>query len=121
DHARAATDDGGAVRLRQRLQLDLKLLGDSPQPVVVDHGGPIAPQRDNDDRHVVDLDGLDHPGGDVRRHEIGVRIDLVVDLDEALLPVLANVEPHGDDGAAWQRYRIDVLDPIDLVQELFER
>jgi hypothetical protein len=47
-------------------------------------------------------------------------VDLVVDLEEAVLPVLAHVEAHGDDRTAAPRDRVDVLDPIDLGQQLLE-
>jgi hypothetical protein len=47
-------------------------------------------------------------------------VELVVDLDQALLPVLAHVKAHRDDGPAWKGHGVDVLHTLDLGEELLE-
>ena len=78
-------------------------------------------QRQRDDRHVVDLDRLDDPAGHAGRHEVHVLVDLLVELDQAPLAVLADVVANGDDRLVLAAHRVDVLDAVDLVEHLLQR
>jgi len=92
-------------------------LGDAAQGGIVAGG---AGQRQRDDGNVVDFDGLDDPAGHARRNDVGVLLNLVVELDQAPLAVFADVEADGDDALAGARHRVDVLDAVDLVEEFFQ-
>ena len=71
--------------------------------------------------HVVDLDRLDDPAGHARRHDVEVLVDLLVELDQAPLAVLAHVVADGDDRLVLAAHRVDVLDAVDLVEDLLQR
>ena len=120
NHAGTPPDHLGAVRLWQRLKLDLEFLGDAAQGEVVDGRGSLAPERRDHDRDIVDLDGLHHPRTDGWRDLVRVRVDLVVDLDEAVFAVFSDPEAYGDDGASRERHGVDVLDPVDLREKLLD-
>jgi hypothetical protein len=102
------------------LELDLDLFGDPAQREVVHLLRAIAVERGDQDRHVVDLDRLHHPARDRRRNQIAVRLELAVDLEKAVLPILAHEEAHGDDRAAGERHRVDGFDAVDLGEQLLE-
>ena len=120
DLARPAADDLGAVGLGQCLELGLQFFSNAPQTIVVDLLRTIGPQGDDDDRHIVDLDGLDHPGGDILGNAVGIGVELVVELDEAFLAIFTNEKAHGHHRAPRQRHRIDVLDSVDLREQLLD-
>ena len=100
-----------------RLQANLQLLRHPPQLVVA---VGRTEQGQVDDGHVVDLDGLDDPARDARRHLVDVGLNLVVQLDPASLQVLAHVEANGHDGLARHARRVDVFHAGDLVEQLLQ-
>ncbi len=65
----SASHDARRPGVAHRLESQLDLLGDSAQ---LDVGVRGARERDIDDRHIVDLDGLDHPTAHAGRGQIGV-------------------------------------------------
>ena len=110
-------DHFGPGRILDGLQRHLDLFGHAPERVVVRF---LAPQRDIQHRHVIDLDRFDDPAGHSRRDQIDIHRDFVVELDEALLPVLADVEANRHDGLSGPRQRVNVLDTVDLIEQPFE-
>ncbi len=80
----------------------------------------IRPQRRDHDRHIIDFDRLDDPRLDDGRNLVGRRIDLVVDLDQRVFAIFADVESHRDDALSRLRHRVDEFDTIDLVQQFFQ-
>ncbi len=118
--ARAPADHFDAIGIGHGLQIEREFLRESSQIVIVDVRA-IAPERRDDDGHVVDLDGLYDPRGQSGRHQVLIRQQLVVELDERVFAVLPDEEPHGDDRATVVRHRVDVFDAVDLRQQFFER
>ena len=101
-------------------QLVLHLVGDAPQGrAVICRVGRGQGQRD--DGHVVDLDRFHAPVGHHRRDAILVGHQLVPDLDQAVLAILADEEPHRDHRLVFARGRVNVFDAIDLAQHGFQR
>jgi len=113
-----AAEDFGPAQVGNLRQPGQDFLADPPELRVA-----VARrvQCESDNRDIVDLDGLDDPAADPGRDEVDVRVDLVVELDEGALAVLADEEPDGHDGVIAARDGIDVLDPVDLPEELLER
>ena len=92
-------------------------LGDAPQGHVV--GGP-AGQRERDHRHVVDFHRLDDPAADAGRNDVQVLVELLGELHQAPLAVLAHIVANGDDRLVLAAHRVDVLDAVDLIEDLFQ-
>ena len=80
----------------------------------------LAPQRHVDDRDVVDLDRLDDPARHRRRRNVLVHRNLVVQLDQAVFAILADVEADRDHGHVRARHGIDVFHAVDLVQQTLQ-
>ncbi len=118
NHAGSTAYDVDAVGSGYGLELEFELLRDAPKRMVVDDLRLPAPERRDQDRDVVDLDRLDDPGADGRRNAIDVRVELVVDLDEAVFSVFSDEEADRNDGLTGKRHGVDVLDAVDLGQEL---
>ena len=118
DYPRPPADDVGPRHVAHRCQSLRDLLGHAPQRHVV---GRPAGQREGHHRHVVDLDRLDHPAGDAGRDDVQVLVDLLVELDEAPLAVLADVVADRDDRLILAAHRVDVLHAVDLIEQLFQR
>ncbi len=94
-----------------------QLLRHPPQRELI---GPSAAKRQCENGHVVDLDRLDHPARDPRWNDVQVLVDLLEQLHQAALAVLAHVEPHRDDRLPLARHRVDVFHAVDLVQDAFQ-
>jgi len=112
-----AAVDGDSGAVGDPLELVGDDLGDAEQLV-----GAVsaAVQGDVHDRDIVDLDGLDDPAGDAGRGLINVLENLVVDLDQAVLAVLADEKAHGDDGQARAGHGVDVFHAVNLIEHFFE-
>ena len=121
DLARLSAANGYAIRRRDRLQFLFDLFAEAAQIVRVELLRVFAPQRGDDDGHVIDFVRFHHPGFNRRGYLIGVRKNLVVDLEQRLFPILTDVIAHGDDAAAVAGRRVDVFNTVDLVQQLFQR
>ena len=80
----------------------------------------VAGQRQRDHRHVVDLHRLDDPAGHAGRDDVQVLVDLLVELDQAPLAVLAHVVADRDDRLVLAAHRVDVLHAVDLVEDLLQ-
>src|SRR6185295_5145912 len=57
----------------------------------------LARERQCCYRDIVDLNGLDHPPGYSARHCVQIFVDLFVELDQASLPILADIIANGND------------------------
>ena len=80
----------------------------------------LTRQRHGHDRHIIHIFRLHEKGLGSRRQKIPVRHQLVVQIDQALLHRLADIEAHDDQRAAGARDRIDVLHAFDLGKFAFE-
>ena len=98
----------------------LHFFGKTAQFVIAVEFRAVGPQRGDQDGNVIDFDGLHNPAADAGRNLIGIRVDLVVQFDERIFAILAHVEPNRDDAVAGPGHRVHVLDPVDLVQQLFQ-
>ena len=76
------------------------LVGYAPQFEIVVMLRILAPQRQQDDGHVVDFDRPHQPALDDRRHLVLVRVQLVVGVEDGLFAVLAHVKPQRHRGLA---------------------
>ena len=119
DDPRPPAVDRRRIRARHVLESDLELFGNPPEDVVVDLGR-IAPECRDPDRHVVDLERLDDPARDALRNPVDVGVQLRMDLEQALLAILADEEADGHGGAARLRDGVDMLDAVDLGQQLLD-
>ena len=79
-----------------------------------------AGQRERDHRHVVDFHRLDDPAGHAGRDDVQVLVELLGELHQAPLAVLAHVVADGDDRLVLAAHRVDVLDAVDLVEDLLQ-
>ena len=81
----------------------------------------LGPEGERDDGHVVHRLGLDQrrrgPGWDL----VLVRLQLVVELDQRVLHVLADLELYGDHGLLAHGHGIDMLDAGQLRHQPFQR
>ena len=82
--------------------------------------GVFTPQDCNHDGHIIDLNGLDHPGLDSGRNTICLREYLVVDLDQGVLSVLSHVKADRNHAPLGHGHGVDILHTIDLVEELLK-
>ena len=80
-----------------------------------------AVERQRQDRHVVDGLGLDEREGDAVRDAVEVRLQLLVELHQAALHVLAHLEAHDDQALAGARGGVDVFDAGDFPEQLLHR
>jgi len=71
------------------------LFADAAQLMVV---VSVGMEGEGDDRHIVDLDGLDYPAFDYGRYQVGVHGDLVVQFDKRFNLVFTDIESDRDDG-----------------------
>ena len=53
--------------------------------------------------------------------DVQVLVDLLVELDQAPLAVLAHVVANGDDRLVLAAHRVDVFHAVDLVEDLLQR
>ncbi len=120
DFAGGAADHGDARRVRHLAEALRGLAGDLPQRLRIDLRATLGMERERDERQIVDLDGLDHPARHAGRHAIRVHRDLVVELHDRALSVLADLEAHRDHRLAGTRHRVDVLDAVDLPEQRLE-
>jgi hypothetical protein len=74
-----------------------------------------------DDGDIVDFDGLDHPSPDDGGRLVLVHGDAVVDLQNGILTLLADIKPNGDDGHVLAGHGVDVLHAVDLPEQAFQR
>ena len=80
-----------------------------------------ARQRQGQDRHIVDRTRLDERRRRARRDHIQIGVHFLVEPDDRVFFVLADLEPHDRHRHSWRRRRINVLDARYLPQELFHR
>ena len=116
--ARLPADDRGLGNVVQLLQRIFELGCDPPQLVCV---VILAPERERENRHVVDRSHLDNRLRNSLRNAVKVRIQLVVGLDDRVFFVRAHVEAHGHHAQPGMAHRVDVLDARYLAQQLFHR
>ena len=81
----------------------------------------MRPERQGDDRHVIDALGLDQRLRNARRYFVEVRLDLVMQLDQRGPEFFADVELHGHHGTVAARHGIDVVDALDFRHQPLER
>ncbi len=105
-------------RVLYRLQALQHFERDQTQGGVVEF---LRPQREGRGRHVVDATRLDHRLRHAGRDLFEVRRQLVVELDERRLHLLADHELHGDHAAAAIGRRVDVLDARNFRKHALER
>ncbi len=77
-----------------------------------------APEGKGEDGHIVDRSRFYERLGNARRDLVVVGHELVVEVDDALLHVLADIEPHDGDAHAGSRHGVDVFHALDLPEEL---
>jgi hypothetical protein len=70
----------------------------------------LAPQRQGQDRDIVDGAGLDERLRDSRRHAIEVRVELAVDLDQRIFLRRADQKAHNHQALPRSRRRVHILD-----------
>ncbi len=82
--------------------------------------GVSGPESEGQDGNIVYPYRLDDRLGDAQigGDPVFMRIDRVVQLDERLYPVLADLELHGENGHPGAGHRIDMIDPGDLGKHL---
>ncbi len=107
----AAADNEALASLRHFLQALQHVEGDLTQHCVVQF---LGPQRQRHHRHVVDALRLDQRLRYAGRNLVHVGHQLVVELDQRGLHLLADFELHRDHALAALRGGVDVLDPRDL-------
>jgi hypothetical protein len=80
----------------------------------------FGPQRQTDNRHIINALGFDDGLADaeVRRQPVGVGIELVVQPDDGVGARFADLELHGQHRHAGPRYRVDMLHAFDFRQHL---
>ena len=83
----------------------------------------FGPQRQGDDRHVVDALGLDDglTNSKVGRQPIEIGVELVVQADNGVGAGLADQELHGQHRHAGSRHRIHMFDALDFREHLLGR
>jgi hypothetical protein len=82
--------------------------------------GRCLGQRQGHDRNVVDFNRLDDPAGYARRCDVDVFVDLLVELDEAPLAILAHKIANRDDRLVLAAHRVDIFYAVDLIQDLLQ-
>ncbi len=102
------------------LQIVLNLLGEPSQLVITGQMGVFTPEDRYHDGHIIDLDGLDHPGLDSGRNTICLREYLVVDLDQGVLSVLSHVKADRNHTPLGHGHGVDILHTIDLIEEFLK-
>ena len=123
DLVRAAADDVGAADVVDLGELVLQLFADLVEAVV----GPLAGvrgigrKREVDDRDVVDAAADDHRLRDALGQVDDVGADLLVDAQNRGVLVGADEEARGDEDAVVLGLRVDVLDAVDALDDVFER
>ncbi len=80
----------------------------------------LAPQRQRQDRHIVNGAGLDERLRDSRRHAVEVRVELAVDLDQRVFLRRADQKAHDDQALPGSRSRVHILDARDLVHQVLD-
>ena len=80
-----------------------------------------AVKREREDRHVVNGLGLDERRGNAVRDAVEVLLQLLVQLHEAALHVLADLEAHDDQALAVARGGVDVFHAGNFPEQLFHR
>ena len=116
-HARLPADDIGPRHVRHACQPLRDLLGHAAQGAAV---GRCAGKREGHHGHVVDLDRLDDPAADARRNDVQILAEFLLKLDQASLAVFAHVVANRDDRLVLAAHRVDVLDAVDLIEDLFQ-
>ena len=117
-HPRLAADQLGAARLGDLGELLRQLGRERPQPVA---RPALGPQREAQERDVVDRVQLDDRRHHVARHDPAHGRLPLVDLDQAVLVRLADLEADGHHPHARARHRVDVLDTRDAPQDPLDR
>jgi hypothetical protein len=122
DRAAGATDRRDLARSGHALQIDLDAVRDALE-VERARRAVAAPQRERNDRHVVDAFRLDdrRTHAQAFRQPVGVGVDRVVQAHQRLGARHAHLELHGDDRHAGSRHREHVLDARDLREDLLRR
>jgi len=115
DLAALAADDGGRRHVGGLLDGIVHLGGDATQ---VEVAVALAPERQRQDGHVVDGARLDERLGGARRDEVEIGVHLLVELDDAVFLVLADVEADDGHGHPRAGCGVDVLDARDLPDQL---
>ena len=122
DRASRSADRGHLARARHALELRFQRVGDA-----FDLEGAafvvVGPQRERDDRHVVDALGLHErlAHSELLGEPIPVRVDRVVEAHQGFGARHADLELRRHDGQARLRDREDVLEPMDLTDHLLGR
>ena len=80
-----------------------------------------AVKRERENRHVVNGLGLDERRGNAVRNAVEVLLQLLVQLHDAALHVLADLEAHDDQALAGARGGVDVFDAGNFPEQLFHR
>jgi hypothetical protein len=80
-----------------------------------------SPQRDGDDRHIVDGPGFDEGTAGPRRDSIEVGRKFFVQPDERPFLVFANVEAHHDHRLPGAGCRVQVFDSWHFPEQLLHR
>ncbi len=101
----------------------LQLFGDLIEPVVGPRPALIRPlgEREDDDRDVIDAAPDDQRLRNSLRQPCDVGADFLVNAQDRRVFVGSNEEARGDDDAVVLSLRIDVLDAIDALDDVFER
>ena len=123
DLVRAPADDIGRADVVDLGQLVLQFLGDLEEAVV---GPPVrlarrGREREGYDGDVVDAASHDQRLGDAFRQVAEIRADLLVDAERRDVLVVADEKARCHHDEIVVRLRIDVLDPIDALDQIFER
>ena len=113
---RLPADDRGFGNVVQLLERVFQFSRDAPQLVSV---VVLAPQRQSQDRHVINRAHLDDRLRDSRRDAVEVRVELVVGLYDRVFFFRAHIEAHDHHAQAGMADGVDVLDSRHFAEQLF--
>ena len=79
-----------------------------------------AVERQRENRDIVNGLGFDERIRNTVRDPVEVRVQFLRELDETFLGVEANLETHDGQAFAFARSRVDVFDPGNFSEQLFQ-
>ncbi len=123
DLVRAAADDIGRPDVVDFGEFMAQFLGDLKEPVVSPASRLLrsSRQRERDDRDVIDAAANDQRFGNAFRQIADVRPDLLVHAERRDVLVRADQKARRHHDAVVVGLRIDVLDAVDALDDVFER
>ena len=116
--AALAADQRHGRDIRRLLDRIIHLRGDAAQ---LDVAVALAPKGERQDRHIVNRARLDERERCAGRNQIKIRVQLLIQADDAFLFVLPDQETHDGSGHAGTGGGVYILDAGDFPEEFFHR